>query len=330
MTKAYLIGKEYRKYLDGIGINSEWVFKKAGIPLKVGQSGVYINRDQYIDFMNAIGEVSNIDTALKYCNFSEYYAFVPPIYAGLCARNGIQCFERISKYKQLIGPFVLKVEKTDKSLILTFTFDDKEKTSLPVFTQMTENILMVNLLRTGTGKAIKPIKIEATQQYTSSVSDYLGCQTSLSKVNRIHFSLEDVQEPFLSENNVMWQFLEPEFKKRIQEMEVDESLSAKVRTMLTELIPSGQGHIEIVAKEVAMSSRTLQRKLKEEGTTFIKQLNHTRELMAKNYLINGTISTEEVAYLLDYSDMYVFMRAFKQWTGQTVKEYRDKHALQVS
>ncbi len=50
--------------------------------------------------------------------------------------------------------------------------------------------------------------------------------------------------------------------------------------------------------------------------------------MAKNYLMNDGISTEEVAYLLDYSDIYVFMRAFKQWTGSTVKQFKLKHELE--
>ena len=163
--------------------------------------------------------------------------------------------------------------------------------------------------------------------YPEDIVRYLGTEVTISTINRLHFSLSDMKEPFLSENNVMWQYLQPEFKKRIEEMEVDESLGAQVRSLLTELIPSGQGSIEVVAREIAMSPRTLQRKLKEEETTFIKQLNHTRELMAKNYLMNGTISTEEIAYLLDYSDMYVFMRAFKQWTETTVKQYREKHAL---
>lgn len=125
----------------------------------------------------------------------------------------------------------------------------------------------------------------------------------------------------------MWQYLEPEFRKRIEEMDLDESFGAKVRTLLMELIPSGNGAIEMVAKEMALSPRTLQRKLSDEKTTFIKQLNHTRELISKNYLMNDSISTEEIAYLLGYSDMYVFMRAFKQWTGLTVKQFRNQHNI---
>ena len=83
----------------------------------------------------------------------------------------------------------------------------------------------------------------------------------------------------------------------------------------------------IVAKDMALSKRTLQRKLSDENTTFVKQLNHTRELMAKNFLMNSVLSTDEVAYLLGYSDMYVFMRAFRQWTGVTVKQFRVKHGV---
>ena len=136
-----------------------------------------------------------------------------------------------------------------------------------------------------------------------------------------------MKEPFLTENNLMWNYLEPELKKRMQELETDDSFSAKVRSLLMELIPASNGTIEVVAKEMALSKRTLQRKLSGENTTFVKQVNHTRELMAKNFLMNSILSTEEVAYLLGYSDMYVFMRAFRQWTGLTVKQFRLKHCV---
>ncbi len=183
------------------------------------------------------------------------------------------------------------------------------------------------MIRAGTGLPIVPTKIELIDECPKKIADYFGVEPVLSDVNRLHFSIEDVHEPFLTENNLMWNYLEPELKKRIEELETDKSFAAKVRTLLMELIPAGNGTIEVVAKDMALSKRTLQRKLAEENTTFIKQVNHTRELMAKNFLMNSVLSTDEVAYLLGYSDMYVFMRAFRQWTGLTVKQFRQKHKV---
>jgi len=324
MKREYWIGKEYKIYLESYGIPSERVYKIAGLPLNMEKDGIYISREKYIEFMDAIGESMDDDSMIRYSDISQVFTFSPPIFAGLCARNGMECFKRVAAYKKLIGPLCMDVEVSDTSLIITITFDDVEKTKLPRLVALTEKMSFINLIRTGTGLNIIPSKIELEDECPQKIIDYFGIRPVKSDVSRIHFNISDVNEPFITENNVMWKYLEPELQKRLDELELDDSFSAKVRTLLMELIPAGNGHIDIVAKDMALSKRTLQRKLSEENTTFAKQVNHTRELMAKNFLMSKVLSTEEVAYLLGYSDMFVFMRAFKQWTGLTVKQFRVK------
>ncbi|WP_240843377.1 AraC family transcriptional regulator [Acidaminobacter sp. JC074] len=327
MKRMYWIGKEYKMYLESYGISSERVYKIAGLPLHMEKEGIYIDRDHYIRLMNAIEESMDDESMIRYSDISQVFAFSPPIFAGLCASNGMECFKRVAEYKKLIGPFVVYVVVNDHELTLEFTFDDENKTKLPRLVALTENMSMINMIRAGTGMEIIPTKIELVDECPKRISDYFGIEPVLSDVNRLHFSLKDVHEPFITKNNVMWHYLEPELKKRIEELETDDTFAAKVRTLLMELIPAGNGTIEVVAKDMALSKRTLQRKLSEENTTFVKQVNHTRELMAKNFLMNSVLSTDEVAYLLGYSDMYVFMRAFRQWTGLTVKQFRVKHGV---
>ena len=119
-------------------------------------------------------------------------------------------------------------------------------------------------------------------------------------------------------------FFEPELKKRLSEMDNDDTFSAKVRSVLVEILPAGKSGVEDVANHLGMSKRSLQRKLKEEDTTFQKQLNHVRELLAKNYLQNTQLSSEEIAYLLGYQDLNSFFRAFSLWTGKTITEYKQE------
>ncbi|MGL5617202.1 MAG: SDR family NAD(P)-dependent oxidoreductase [Sarcina sp.] len=129
---------------------------------------------------------------------------------------------------------------------------------------------------------------------------------------------------FKSDNPIMWEYLEPELEKRIKEFEIDESYVAEVRNALIEFIPKGDVKIEDIAKYMNCSKRTLQRRLKDEDTTFQKQLNHVRELLTKHYLKNSEITTEEIAYLLGYKDLTSFLRAFQIWTGDTITEYKQK------
>ena len=120
--------------------------------------------------------------------------------------------------------------------------------------------------------------------------------------------------PFISRNESMWEFFEPELKRRLSMMETDDSCAARVRSALMELLPSGECTIDDVAKKLGYSKRSLQRKLQEEDTNFQKQLNHTRELLARTYLANTDMTTEDIAFLLGYQETGSFIRAFSVWT----------------
>lgn len=128
---------------------------------------------------------------------------------------------------------------------------------------------------------------------------------------------------YCSRNESMWESFEPELKRRLSMMETDDSCAARVRSALMELLPSGECTIDDVAKKLGYSKRSLQRKLQEEDTNFQKQLNHTRELLARTYLANTDMTTEDIAFLLGYQESGSFLRAFTVWTGQTVIEYRN-------
>ena len=71
-----------------------------------------------------------------------------------------------------------------------------------------------------------------------------------------------------------------------------------------------------------MSARTLRRHLQEEGASYQKLVGEFRADLAQEYLRSSSISTKEVAFLLGYNDTNAFRRAFKEWTGTTVQEYR--------
>jgi AraC-like DNA-binding protein len=77
-----------------------------------------------------------------------------------------------------------------------------------------------------------------------------------------------------------------------------------------------------VAGELAISTRTLQRRLQEENTSFQAVLAQTREALARHYLASGRLTAGEISFLLGYSDPNSFYRAFHVWTGQTAQHSR--------
>ncbi len=77
-----------------------------------------------------------------------------------------------------------------------------------------------------------------------------------------------------------------------------------------------------MARRLAVSTRPLQRRLNEEGTSFQAVLNATRESLARHYLVNGGLAAGEIAFLLGYEEPSSFYRAFHNWTGQTPERVR--------
>ncbi len=75
-----------------------------------------------------------------------------------------------------------------------------------------------------------------------------------------------------------------------------------VQQLITTLLPSGQSKKAAVAQELGMSSRTLTRRLAENGLTYKGLLEEVRRKLALRYLKDRRISLKQVAYLLGYSE----------------------------
>jgi len=93
------------------------------------------------------------------------------------------------------------------------------------------------------------------------------------------------------------------------------------RCMIDEL-PEREPVVAVIAKNLHMSARSLQRRLQSEGTSFAEVLSDLRRDRALRYLQDPRISIGEVAFLLGFLDATAFHRAFKRWTGTTPAKYR--------
>jgi AraC-like DNA-binding protein len=100
-----------------------------------------------------------------------------------------------------------------------------------------------------------------------------------------------------------------------------ESTAARVRAFLLNAMPSGDTDQEEVARALNQSASTLQRRLREEGTSYQQLLDAIRHELAVDYLREGRHSLADITFLLGFSDQSNFTRAFRRWTGRTPREY---------
>lgn len=102
----------------------------------------------------------------------------------------------------------------------------------------------------------------------------------------------------------------------------EEKFAQVVRSTLITLLPKGEPSRAAAASALHISDRTLLRRLQKENTTYQEVLDLLREELAYGYLKREDLSLEETAYLLGFSDVSAFSRAFKRWTGNSPGQWR--------
>lgn len=99
----------------------------------------------------------------------------------------------------------------------------------------------------------------------------------------------------------MGSVFEPEWGRRMADLGLEARFCDRVRACLMEILASGHCSMADVAQRLAVSTRTLQRRLQAEETNFEQELSHLRADLANQYLINTHYSSTEIAFLLGYN-----------------------------
>ena len=108
------------------------------------------------------------------------------------------------------------------------------------------------------------------------------------------------------------------------------TLRAAVEIEVEKRLPTGRAKKQTVAKALALSARTLSRRLTDEGTSYEEIVDQLRQTLALQYLQDRGISIGQIAWLLGYEGATSFTHAFQRWTGQPPIAARNEERLAVS
>lgn len=100
-------------------------------------------------------------------------------------------------------------------------------------------------------------------------------------------------------------------------------IAAEVRAAIARNLAHDRVRIALIADELGLAPRTLQRKLAEAGVSFQQLLDRTRQALAEDYLRKEHLSLAEIAFLLGYQEQSSFSHAFRDWTGMTPGAWRE-------
>lgn len=320
----FVFDRHFGRLFERAGMDIRSMLMETHLPEDLfSRREILLSKEEYLALMESAGRMAKEDSVLQIATEEGIETFSPPIFAAYCSSNGENFIVRFAHYKRLIAPLRYAVKKQGGLVNIEISGIDDDP--IPVFWVEMELAFVVHLMRKATKKYVKPAAITMTNPSDNRRwKEFMGCPVHLGERTILSMHESDMLLPFTSRNDSMWQYIEPELRRRLSEMEIDDSIAARVRSALVELLPAGKTTVDDVASKLYMSRRTLQRKLADEQTTFQQQLNSTRLLLAKNYLKNSERTSDDIAFLLGYEDTTSFLRAFNVWTGTTISEYKKR------
>lgn len=257
----------------------------------------------------------------------ERYAvesFQPPLFAALCSADFATAAARIATYKRLIGPMKMELRRAADSLTVALRWVDCVEPP-PAGLVLCELAFLLRLARIGTREPIRATNVtiaDASAALSREIDGYFGAALTRGEEHSLTVSVEDATRPFLTANDEMWAMFEPSLKQRLSDLDATASTRERVRAALIELIPAGRTALADAAQRLGASTRTVQRRLGDEGTSFQAVLDDTRKELALHYLRRTSIASGEIAFLLGFADPSSFFRAFQGWTGETPERAR--------
>ncbi len=125
----------------------------------------------------------------------------------------------------------------------------------------------------------------------------------------------------------LFSVLDTHARMLLEQLPSPDDIVGRVREAIEAELRGGDPKLESIARRLAMSPRTLQRRLRDQGVLFNDLLDTTRFRVARSYLAKRDVAGTEVAYLLGFAEQSSFNHAFKRWSGQTPTEYRRLTAI---
>lgn len=314
------------RVIESYGIDPAPLFEQEGVtltwPIEPGTRMPYEDLDQVrARAAKASGDPAfGLRTAT--CLHPSYLGALG--YAVLASETLRTALERIHRYVRVLndqGRFDLE-EREDGMRAIIVVEEDSLNAAVRDDSQLA---VLVGLCRINFGEDFRPLEVSlrhAEPEDRSPWDALFRCPLRFeAEDNALTVRSEDLDVPLPSSNPVLAQMNERVVVQRLAQLD-RENVVGRVRGAIMEQLPSGDVSDESVAEALHMTPRTLHRRLKEDDETFRTVLKSVRQDLAEQYLADPTLTLTEITFLLGFSEMSSFSRAYKHWHGQSPSEAR--------
>ena len=186
--------------------------------------------------------------------------------------------------------------------------------------------LTVRFVELATG--VRPVPVRAAFSHprparSAPYAEWFGPNVAFEQ-DRDEIALDEavLALPMRTANPTLRTLLAGVAEAQVQRQAVGDPLFAALRKAILDALPSADANVERVARTMGVTSRTLQRKLQDRGTTFLDELERVRKDAARAYVGSTQTAISDIALLLGFSAVASFSRAFRRWFGCSPSEFR--------
>lgn len=253
----------------------------------------------------------------------ELFTMMPNI-LGYIMMNCLTVGEALKKYTQYqkltdeIKTFDI-IQHKDKTIIGISIKDDELDKDMHLVDYNLAGIL--SYCRTLTRKHVPVVETRfrhpAVVDHDEYVRIFNSRLTFLAERNALIVTKDFLEIPILQSNRELLLLFEKHINEILKRLTAEETYTDRVKRILVKSIKGESPSIAETAQHCAMSVRSLQNKLKDEGATYSAIFDSIRKEMALEYLKDNSVSIAEISFLLGFSEPSAFHRSFKRWTRGT-------------
>jgi AraC-like DNA-binding protein len=244
--------------------------------------------------------------------------------AALSARSFRDAVERLSRYKQLTCPEEIRLVERGNECAVQFVWLLAHEQEPPLLVDVCF-AWIVALGQRGTGRSLhaKRVEFQRAPAHREMYESHFRCPVKFkARQSALIFSKSDLELPFVTYNADLLATVAPQLEAELTEQLAEKTFTEQAKGILKQLLAGQRPGIQDLARELHLSTRTLQRRLTEHGITFQRLLDEARHELACHYLLHSSRELNETAYLLGYEDANSFFRAFHHWEGTSPGQWR--------
>jgi AraC-like DNA-binding protein len=337
MSQIFRISVLQLRKLDELGVSSRAVLRAAGMAEAVdGSERLLLNTEQLFAIWQAVrASSSNPSLGLDIGTEQRVERYDPVAMAALYARSFGDALARLARYKRLTCPEEITVTRGGGGggerdhVYVRFGFPLATAAEPAIFVDLCFAWIMT-IARRGLGEPLSPRRVELMQDVHPADPGmherYFGCPVKYGAThNTMIFDVADLDRPFVTHNPELLRLLTPHLDAELTHYVDARTTSDQVKAALKRVLAGRRPAMTDVAKELGLSTRTLQRRLNDEGVSFQQLLLDARRELARHYLLQPSLELNETAYLLGYGDPNSFFRAFHEWEGTSPGVWRAQH-----